>query len=208
MSVISTGRPKKNSQSRDLRREILLAAKILLTASDVSSFSMREVSRIAKCTHQAPYHYFSSKESLIANLITTAFDKLADVLSACNDKAEIEEAPFILMSSGIAYVNFAIEQRGIFRLMFRPDICSPLDFPLLLKASIRARSELERLNYIVHADKASAVTATALWAHIHGLAVLVLDGPLSLQLTTDEMRNAHIHDVGMIFVNRVFTNQN
>ena len=51
---------------------------------------MREVARRAGCTHQAPYHYFTNREAILAELVREGFEELADRLSAVHDARETE----------------------------------------------------------------------------------------------------------------------
>ena len=54
---------------RDLRSELLRTSRELLDESGPSALSMREVARRAGCTHQAPYHYFTNREAILAALV-------------------------------------------------------------------------------------------------------------------------------------------
>ncbi len=67
----------------------------------------------------------------------------------------------------------------------------------------RARDELDRLNSIVHGKKAQATTATILWAHVHGLAFLLPEGPLAGQFESDRERAKYLQTVGEKFANMV-----
>ena len=61
------GRPKSDS-ARDLRRDLLLTSRQMLDEGGPTALSMREVARRTACTHQAPYHYFDNRESILAAL--------------------------------------------------------------------------------------------------------------------------------------------
>lgn len=198
----SPGRPKTDL-SRDLRTELLQASRAVLDEGGPGALSLREVARRSGCTHQAPYHYFADRETLLATLVQEGFDELTRRLSAANDLADSGTLREALLASGRAYVNFALSQPGVFRVMFRPDMCNPQRFGQVLEAAARARDELDRLNRIVHGSLASAASATVLWAHVHGLACLLLDGPLGVQLQSDTQRQAHLRDVADAFADRM-----
>ena len=104
-----------------------------------------------------------------------------------------------MIASGHAYVDFALTQPGVFRVMFRPDVCNPLRFPAVLEAGRRARAELDRLNQIAHGGKASQAQASILWAHVHGLACLLIDGPLAMAFETECQRRHHLDEVANAF---------
>jgi len=62
--------------------------------------------------------------------------------------------------------------------MFRPDVCDPERFPEVVRASERARDELARLARRVAGEETSLEIEVLFWSGVHGLASLLLDGPL------------------------------
>jgi len=198
MQYKSRGRPKADP-ARDLRRELLLNGRKLLDEGGPTALSMREVARRTACTHQAPYHYFENREAIIATLVADGFDALAACLKEANDMHANQGMRAAVTVAGHAYVNFALSQPGVFRMMFRPEVCDPARFPAVLASGARARDELDRLSAIVHGESANPEMATILWAHVHGLACLLLDGPLSVHFENDTERAQHLHRVGEQF---------
>lgn len=197
------GRPPADPE-RDLRTELLKTSRDLLEAGGPTALSMREVARRAGCTHQAPYHYFEDRETILATLVADGFDELAARLRAGNDLAA-SGIKVALRASGFAYVEFALAHPGVFRIMFRPDVCDPGRFPALQLAGARAHAELERLNELVYGKRATPATASILWAHVHGLACLLVDGPLGVQLTSARTRRAHLNDVAERFADLILS---
>ena len=188
---------------RDLRAVILDTARALLDEQGVAALSMREVARRAGVTHQAPYHHFGDRESILADLVEQGFDELARRLASANDLAPSAGKRAALLASGEAYIGFALSHRGVFRIMFRPDVCDPMRFPDLQQAGARAHAELERLVRIVHGSRYSAALASLYWAHVHGMACLMIDGPLAMQLPSDKAQQAHLREVGRKFADLV-----
>ena len=182
-------------EPRDLRAELLRTSRALLDESGPSALSMREVARLAGCTHQAPYHHFGNREGILAELVAQGFAELADRLAAAHDLAESRNARATLAASGDAYVGFALDNPGVFRIMFRPDMCDPAGFPAVREAVARARAELSRLARITHGDNASEEIETIYWAHVHGLACLLLDGALAYEFPTAVERHAFAHRI-------------
>ena len=107
------------------------------------------------------------------------------------------------MASARAYVGFALAQPGVFRIMFRPDFCNPMRFPDVLAAGGRARAELDQLTAIVWGARAPAAQATILWAHVHGLACLLVEGPLAQQFSGPAQRTRHLREVAEHFADQV-----
>ena len=163
---------------RDLRSELLRTSRQLLDESGPSALSMREVARRAGCTHQAPYHYFANREAILAALVREGFDELTDMLAAAHEGLGNADLHAIRVASGNAYVEFALRHAGVFRVMFRPDVCDPERFPEVVQAGERARHELARLARAMMGDGAQLEAEVLIWSGVHGLASLLLDGPL------------------------------
>ena len=140
---------------------------------------MREVSRRAGCTHQAPYHHFKSREGILAALITEGFLALEKALSEALRASADATPQETTRAAGHAYLTFALKNPGVFRIMFRSDMYDPDSHPELVQASQAARSQLHGLAKIAYGSEDPHAEAT-LWAYIHGLAILVLDGPPAL----------------------------
>ena len=173
---------------RDLRFELLRTSRELLDESGPSALSMREVARRAGCTHQAPYHYFANREAILAALVREGFDELADRLAVAYDGLGDADLHAVLVASGNAYVEFALRHPGVFRVMFRPDVCDPERFPEVVQAGQRARRELARLAKAVMGDGAQVEAEVLIWSGVHGLASLLLDGPLAGEFSSTEDR--------------------
>ena len=187
MASESTGSSGRRG-GRDLRSELLRTSRQLLDESGPSALSMREVARRAGCTHQAPYHYFANREAILAALVHEGFDELADRLASAHEGLESKDLRAILTASGNAYVEFALRHPGVFRVMFRPDVCDPERFPEVVQAGGRARGELTRLVKVVLGDDAPLEVEVLFWSGVHGLASLLLDGPLAGEFTSVEER--------------------
>jgi len=203
--VRSARKQASSASGRDLRQDILDTARTLLDEQGVAALSMREVARRAGVTHQAPYHHFGDRESILAELVTHGFDELARRLAVANDLAPSKGKRAALLASGEAYIGFALSHPGVFRIMFRPDVCAPMRFPDLRQAGARAHAELERLVRIVHGSRSNAGLASIYWAYVHGMACLMIDGPLAMQLPTDKARQTHLREVGRKFADLVMT---
>lgn len=179
----------------DLRQRILDTAESLLESDGVGALSMREVARRAGVTHQAPYHHFADRETILAELVTRGFDELADRLARVNDRAPKTDARSTQIASGEAYVGFALDRPGVFSIMFRPEVCDPARFPAARQAGERAHGELGRLVRLLHGGAHSEALASGYWAQVHGLATLFVDGPLGQQLPGARQRRAHLREV-------------
>ena len=169
--------PAPSEQHGDVRRLVLDAAIAIIELDGAESLSMREVARRAGVSHQAPYHYFGDRSGILAAISEEGFTGLAQAFR------DVHETELPAAKAGfIAYLNFAREHVGHFRVMFRNDICGVVTHEL---TQIAADSAFEELRLMVaritgpEIDPNNAFTfATLLWSLSHGLATLVIDGPL------------------------------
>lgn len=178
-----------SSDRGGLRAAILATSRELLDHGGPAALSMREVARRAGCTHQAPYHYFPNREAILAALVAEGFTGLADALHRARTDNAGADASAIVIATGSAYIDFALSNPGVFRIMFRSDMYDPAAHPGLLEASDRARVELSALAREVFGADATTEAEAALWAYVHGASCLLIDGPGALgPATTEEKR--------------------
>ena len=169
--------PAPSEQHGDVRRLVLDAAIAIIELEGAESLSMREVARRAGVSHQAPYHYFGERSGSFAAISEEGFTGLAQAFR------DVHETEMPATKAGfIAYLNFAREHVGHFRVMFRNDICGVATHARTQTAADSAFDELRLMVSRItgpEIDPNKAFTfAAMLWSLSHGLATLVIDGPL------------------------------
>jgi AcrR family transcriptional regulator len=169
----------------DVRRSILEAAVQVIEKKGLADVSMREVARIAGVSHQLPYHYFRDREGIFAAVAEHGFDLFSKRLAAIaqSDLASDEK----LAAAGRAYVDFACDQPAHFRVMFRNDFVAMDRHPSAGAVSDQCFASITQISKEVAAvmkltpPDEEALTL-AFWSTAHGLACLMLDGPLAAKL--------------------------
>lgn len=184
------------AEPADLRQRILDTSRAVLDEKGAAGLSLREVARRAGVTHQAPYHHFADRESILAELVAQGFDELERRLARAH--ARPGDAQATLTASAIAYVGFALDQPGVFRIMFRSDLCDQARFPRAQAAGERAHAELMHLVRLVHGGADDPALAAMHWAQVHGLAGLLLDGPLGPQFPGRRERLAFVREAAAL----------
>jgi AcrR family transcriptional regulator len=186
----------------DVRSRILRASRMLIEREGLSALSMREVARRAGVSHQAPYNHFPDREAILGALAEEGFailrEKLVTALGASGD-----DAPTRIQHGVQAYVEFAVNHPAHFRLMFRPEL---VDLEKCPGAKVEGDATFQLFTEVLNHGVAQGLPAEpsmdaliALgWSVCHGLACLILDGPLARKLPHAE-RNAIIHGVSQAF---------
>jgi AcrR family transcriptional regulator len=173
----------------DLRAACLRAALELLE-EEGGGLSLRAVARRAGVSPTAPYRHFADREALVSAVAAAGYRELAECL------AEAHPAPVTpadLAAVAVAYVRFALAHPALFRVMFS-EPCDPgNDERGAATAAISAYvNALVRRAFPGTGTDFDAL-ATAVWALVHGLAFLHLDGKLDAstqEAVADQVRAA------------------
>jgi AcrR family transcriptional regulator len=165
----------------NLRETVLAAAIDIVNNEGVGALSMREVARRAGVSHQAPYHHFADKAEILAQISIQGFELLTEAMNdALASSVEPAEAAFN------AYVTFALNHTGHFKIMFRPELCMVETHEGAKAAADRAMNSLMMLVRRVApaniSEREAFDWAVLLWAQVHGTATLLVDGPLARKL--------------------------
>jgi AcrR family transcriptional regulator len=163
----------------DLRAGLVRAALELLEESGESALSLRAVARRAGVSPAAPYRHYADREALVSAVAAVGYRELAERLAAAHPSPATPEQ---LARVAIAYVQFALERPALFRIMFGEPCDRDNDerIAATVAVSLYVRAIVER-----SFPKADAeALATAIWALVHGLAFLHLDGKLDAPTPT------------------------
>jgi AcrR family transcriptional regulator len=165
--------PKATYHHGDLRAALVRAAIELLEESGEAELSLRAVARRAGVSPAAPYRHYADREALISAVAAVGYRELAERLVAAHPSPSTPEQ---LASVAIAYVQFALERPALFRIMFGEPCDRDNDERVAATATVSRylRAIVERTFPQADAD----ALATAVWALVHGLAFLHLDGKL------------------------------
>lgn len=149
----------------DLRQSLIKAGGALLREHGVAALTLRGTAREAGVSATATYRHFADKEALLTAIAADGFAALEAALRAADQHPDDRTA---LRQQGVAYVQFAIANPNLVRLMFSGTIdraaISPTTFAVLADRAARCAG----------AENAE-ILALASWSIVHGLATLILD---------------------------------
>jgi AcrR family transcriptional regulator len=180
--------------SDPLRRVVLDVAVAIARDEGPDAISLRKVARDAGVSHQAPYHHFGDRAGIFAAIAEEGFSKLSAALINSDNKG--------IAGMCETYVRFALGHAGHFRVMMRNDLCDLQNYPSAIFQADRAFNLLLEEVTTALGDGASDAdikTHTAfIWSVGHGLATLLLDGPLEIKLEGIADVNALIQRVARL----------
>jgi AcrR family transcriptional regulator len=184
--------PRRSYHHGDLANALLDATETLVTERGIMGFSMREAARAVGVDPAACYRHFASREALLDAFAARCFAGFGAAMEREVGKLADRPAPDRLRVMGHAYLKFALAHPAKFRVMFGPrnvDVRVPIPgqpsaFDLLTKT-------VEDWGLSIPGTDA-AQQAVVLWAGVHGLTQLILDGALP---ATAKERQAHMDAV-------------
>jgi AcrR family transcriptional regulator len=184
------------TEETNLRQKVLKASVALIEAGGLDRLSMREAARKAGVSHQAPYHHFGDREAILAAIATEGFGMLQQELSRSLDKHTASQRTALETVAKI-YVDFALRHPGYFRVMFRSDAVPIESYPQALDNADAAFGVLVQAidrSFVGEPPEARRNLALACWAFTHGLATLLLDGPLTRRAGTKKAGQGELAD--------------
>ena len=104
----------------NLREKVLKAAVKYIADSGPDGLSFRQIAADAGVSHQAPYHHFGDRSAIFSEIALQGFRKFTAAMSA---PAHVDEDSNLVVRMCERYVEFALANKGHFRVMFRADLC-------------------------------------------------------------------------------------
>jgi AcrR family transcriptional regulator len=163
----------------DLRAALIRAADEIIAEGGLEAFSLRAAAQRAGVSPGAPAHHFGSARGLLTEVALLAFERAGQYIEEAGRSEDVAADVRAVM---LAFVTFALDHPGHFRLMFRGDLVNRED-PRYSQVSIKPGMRLSLAIAAYHGksevdldrfeDAADVFGATAT---LHGLAHLVLEG--------------------------------
>ncbi|MBD3944423.1 TetR/AcrR family transcriptional regulator [Nocardioides ganghwensis] len=168
----------------NLREALVEAAVEVVREGGPEALSLRELARRVGVSHAAAYRHFADREALVDAVAERAMEALVacvrERLATVDEQDPVTRARRRLQQIGVGYVDFALAEAGLFRLLFTaypepPDGTDPdgEDPYGLLNAAL---DELVAVGYLDAGDRVGADVTC--WAAVHGFSVLNVEGPL------------------------------
>ena len=183
--------PRETYRHGDLRRALLDAGIALAREGGPTAVVLREATRQAGVAPNAAYRHFANHQALFDAVRAHALGALAQAIErewrkALRVREPAAQARALLRAVGTGYLGFAQAETGLFRTAFvfgEHDVQVPPD---------PARTAAMGLNpfELLGAALDAMVAAGALpaerrpgaeylaWSAVHGMALLIIDGPL------------------------------
>ncbi|MBD3810444.1 MAG: TetR/AcrR family transcriptional regulator [Sulfuricurvum sp.] len=186
---------KKNSTYHhgNLKEALLSTALQMVEEEGLDAITLREITQRLGTSRSAVYRHFESKEDLIKGVIKQGYAQMDELFTPIfRDQSRSVEERFERMSR--AYLEFAIEHPNLYRLLFgerfreeREGICDYCEETQAtgLYALIGLLLEAQEGEIVAKVDP--MIQAATIWASVHGLASLLIDGHLMMSDNLEEI---------------------
>jgi len=174
---------RQNYHHGDLAIALRVAARDAIRAEGAAAFSLRSAARSVGVDIAAVYRHYKSKAALMNAVADDAYGSLGRRMAEYTQHST--DAPSEFAAVGRAYVEFALDEPELFRLMFGPRVA---ERPTAARSEVspytvllRSLQRLDAERGCVESLPAAAIFA---WSAVHGLAALAVDE----RLTPEEVR--------------------
>jgi AcrR family transcriptional regulator len=197
-SVSAESDPRKPYHHGSLQSALIEASIALAREGGPDRVILREAARAAGVSHSAAYRHFADREALLAEVARYARNELAaEMLRRVNRTKDPRRR---LRAVGIAYIDFALTEPGLFRTAFTSHPATsphpatsrdtehgrPTGGEDPSQTTAIAADPYEVLSQVLDEAQAAGLldprrrpgAEIATWSAVHGLAGLLLDGPL------------------------------
>jgi len=189
--MATTGGTRRRYHHGDLGNALTDAATALARAGGPGAVVLREAARRVGVSATAAYRHFASHDDLMHAVKERSLQALADAMReeldaagpAGTGTAAAPAAIARLEAIGRGYLRFALTEPGLFRAAF----CQATGPPERVTTGMAEDAAFGLLGQVVDGLVTAGVMAAdqrpgadlAAWATVHGLAMLLLDGPLA-----------------------------
>ncbi|WP_067816608.1 TetR/AcrR family transcriptional regulator [Nocardia inohanensis] len=162
-----------------LRSALIEAGVALARDGGPDRVVLREAARVAGVSHSAAYRHFADREALLAAVARQARGELAAEMR--RRIARTRDPRRRLEAVGAAYIDFALTHTGLFRTAYgahaepEPSADAGAADPYAILGEVLDQAQAAGLLDPRHRPGAEI----AAWSAVHGLAGLLLDGPLA-----------------------------
>jgi AcrR family transcriptional regulator len=176
---LPTPKAKRPYHHGDLRAALITAALSLIDEHGVKGLALSDAAHLAGVSVAAPYRHFKDKEALLAEIAAEGFAMFRDALARAA-RSHPDDKVKRLVEMGVAYVNFALQHRSHFKVMWEGGVAKA-NYPEMRQNAHQAYLLLEEaakdLHPRAHPARQQALVRAA-WSVVHGYAMLTLEGEL------------------------------
>ena len=174
----------------NLKDALITAGLEILSEQGMEGLSLRKVAKKVGVSHTAPYNHFADKQALLAAISTAGHEQLYQTLSSTFEAVRASSSEIILEISW-AYLQFALDDPGRFKLMFSGALEVEMDHPQFVEISQKNITLLEEIIVFCQNEGQLAAGPTErlaikIWSSVHGFVNLMLENQFPPEYIQDQ----------------------
>jgi AcrR family transcriptional regulator len=180
---------RKTFRHGDLRNALVTAGLEMARAGGPNAVVLREATRQAGVSPNAAYRHFAGQAELLDAVRSACLSRVAAAIEDEMKKCRLGHDTQVfarksLRAVGMGYLGFAMREPGMFRTAFSAP--PPVDSPDLANTASMGLNAFQLLSLALDRMRESGLLSKKdrkdaeylAWSTVHGLALLVLEGPL------------------------------
>ncbi len=189
MNKNASSEKRKTFRHGDLRNALVTAGLEMARVGGPSAVVLREATRQAGVSPNAAYRHFANQSALLDGVRSACISQLAAAIEGEMKKCRPGRDPKAfarksLRAVGMGYLGFAMKEPGMFRTAF--SVPPPIHSPDPANTASMGLNPFQLLSLTLDRMQQSGLlmgearegAEYLAWATVHGLALLVLEGPL------------------------------
>ena len=169
----------------NLKEALISAGLEILSEQGIEGLSLRNVAKKIGVSHTASYNHFPDKQALLAAISTAGHEQLHQILLDTFEKTKNSPSQ-VIAEIALAYLQFALDNPAIFKLMFSGALEEERDHPEYVEISQKSIALFEEI--IVFCQRKRQLPegkveniAVKLWSLVHGFTYLMLENQFPIE---------------------------
>ena len=178
---------KKAYHHGNLAESLLEAVDELASKFGLEAVTLRGCAKLVGVSPSSAFRHYADKRALLTAFATRALNQLSDAMETAKCEAE-QSGRHSFRAVGLAYVAFAMEKPAFFRAMWREEAIYANDGGYAQAVKQLGRHVSGGFAKTIGDDDPNALSTQELlaWSSVHGLANLLIDGPVAKGQTAQQ----------------------
>ena len=185
---------KNDYHHGNLKEEFLKIAFEFIVDNDIDKLTLKVLSDATGTSRSAIYRHFKSKDALIEVMIENGFEQFDNITAPIlNDKSKSLVDRFYLTTR--AYIEWAKNNPNLYRLLFGIKYATIRENTVSIKnedcsgfGALKLAIQEGQKSGIIK-DEDSYKQSIIIWASLHGLTTLIIDGFMDVEEIYEELYN-------------------